>query len=524
MGNGAGNGSLSGCGGQDAMKRWFALLGLGLCLLSSSCALIEDGHHNICYSISTAIHTHKEKERNRRWAECAWCQVQPHSDGGFFSEDYARGFKDGYAEYLYRGGDGEPPVMAPVRYRHVRYQTPQGYQAVQDWFHGYRHGAMVARDSGARQWVTGPTSLGSEPIVVEPHPVPPPLVTTPIVIPQAPPKAEPIPLPMPKPLPREEAPMVIPQVPTKSVPREEPIVIPDVPFKVPIKVPAPMPDVEVIPLPPPRPLPSSKGTNEPGPVKAGFGKAASSTSYVSGVLPKPTARGAFGLPESEGPNGSAARNWTSPPLRVQMSESYGQVKVAVPAPAPMPPSVAAMKVKVEMPPPSLVENVEPAALVSKPGPSLMENVEPAPLLHQVSPSSLAHTEEPPIDPQHVRPAPVPLPPMLQAMKQRKDVKEAEARRIGLSAPVANDPIMPVQYQQPVPENPLLHGLDPTGMPRIPSMTGDPVIIQNGPSKAGNGPVSENPTQVLRWGETIERVLPQSRIRLGTPRFNGQSER
>src|SRR5205807_2557372 len=79
------------------------------------------------------------------------------------SEDYAQGFKDGYAEYLYRGGDGEPPLLPPKRYRHVRYQTPQGYMAAEDWFAGYRHGAAVAHHTGARRWITGPTGWQPEP-------------------------------------------------------------------------------------------------------------------------------------------------------------------------------------------------------------------------------------------------------------------------------------------------------------------------------------------------------------------------
>src|SRR5205814_477965 len=119
----------------------------------------------------------KEMKRNRRWAESAWCEYTSWSGGGtkgvHHSTDYADGFKDGYAEYLYRGGDGEPPLVAPLRYRHTRYQTPQGYQAIEDWFAGYRHGASVARDTGVRRFITGPSGLhgSGEPAVDHPpHP------------------------------------------------------------------------------------------------------------------------------------------------------------------------------------------------------------------------------------------------------------------------------------------------------------------------------------------------------------------
>ena len=63
--------------------------------------------------------------------------------------DHAEGFKDGFAEYLFRGGDGESNLVAPLHYRQIKYQSPEGYAAIQDWFSGYRHGASAARASGA---------------------------------------------------------------------------------------------------------------------------------------------------------------------------------------------------------------------------------------------------------------------------------------------------------------------------------------------------------------------------------------
>src|SRR5207237_1248141 len=71
----------------------------------------------------------------------------------------AVGFKEGFAEFLYQGGDGEPPPLPPQKYRSIRYQTPEGYQAVEAWFAGYRHGAAEARKSGQRELVTGPSAL-----------------------------------------------------------------------------------------------------------------------------------------------------------------------------------------------------------------------------------------------------------------------------------------------------------------------------------------------------------------------------
>ena len=135
---------------------------IALSLLGSGCALVEDGSRNICYSICSTIETHKEKKRNREWAESAWVDVCGSLAPEQRTEDYAEGFKDGYTQYLFRGGDGEPPPVAPSHYRHLRYQTPGGYRAIEDWFAGYRHGTAEARESGARKWITGPSALQAE--------------------------------------------------------------------------------------------------------------------------------------------------------------------------------------------------------------------------------------------------------------------------------------------------------------------------------------------------------------------------
>ena len=143
------------------MRFAFAPILVGLSLLSSGCALLEDGTRNTVLALRTPIAEHREVARNQRWAEDAWngvCSAKP----GPYSVAYAHGFKDGYAEFLFRGGDGEPPLVAPPYYRRLQDQTPEGFAAIQDWFHGYRHGASVARDSGARQWVTGPSALPVE--------------------------------------------------------------------------------------------------------------------------------------------------------------------------------------------------------------------------------------------------------------------------------------------------------------------------------------------------------------------------
>jgi hypothetical protein len=96
--------------------------------------------------------------RCRRLAREAWkklvlCQPNQH-----YSNDYAKGFQDGYAEYLDLGGNCQPPALPPFCYRQSRYETPAGHQAIEEWYEGYNHGALAARESGQRELIVIPLS------------------------------------------------------------------------------------------------------------------------------------------------------------------------------------------------------------------------------------------------------------------------------------------------------------------------------------------------------------------------------
>jgi hypothetical protein len=75
-----------------------------------------------------------------------------------YSQDYAVGFKQGLADYVERGGSGDAPPVPPPHYWKTRFQTPQGYHAMEDWFAGFRHGAAVAREGGYRNFIVIPSS------------------------------------------------------------------------------------------------------------------------------------------------------------------------------------------------------------------------------------------------------------------------------------------------------------------------------------------------------------------------------
>jgi hypothetical protein len=77
------------------------------------------------------------------------------------SPDYALGFRDGFVDYVYAGGNGEPPPVPPRQYWNVMLRSPEGKQLADAWFAGYRHGAQIARDGGYRDLGTIRTSLVS---------------------------------------------------------------------------------------------------------------------------------------------------------------------------------------------------------------------------------------------------------------------------------------------------------------------------------------------------------------------------
>jgi len=155
------------------MRRTIGFVLMAFGLLGSGCSLATDATCLAVFTVKETAQDFSESVRNRKWADSAWEEVKHSAPHRAYSEDYACGFKDGFAHYLYRGGNGEPPPLPPEHYRKVRYQTPQGYKAIEDWFAGFRQGAMAARQSGYRYWITGPSALrGPSPVLTLTPPAP----------------------------------------------------------------------------------------------------------------------------------------------------------------------------------------------------------------------------------------------------------------------------------------------------------------------------------------------------------------
>jgi hypothetical protein len=141
-----------------------------------------------------------------------WEQERRQAPDKPYPHDFARGFVEGYVDYLDAGGSGEPPRAAPFRYRLLKYKNPAGVQAAEEWFAGFRYGASAAEASGLRNLILVPLS---GPITPAAGPRLPPVTLTPGAASETPPgpgTPPPTPPTLPMPTPDEElpAPRVLP--------------------------------------------------------------------------------------------------------------------------------------------------------------------------------------------------------------------------------------------------------------------------------------------------------------------------
>ncbi len=128
------------------------------CAAGAGCQLVVQVSKDAVYEVGQRTNEVLEKRRDRKLAEQAWADYARGCPGNSLSSDFGDGFQCGYADYLFAGGDGEPPLLPPPRYWGVRYETAEGNQAVQDWFAGFRAGARAARASGQRDRILLPLS------------------------------------------------------------------------------------------------------------------------------------------------------------------------------------------------------------------------------------------------------------------------------------------------------------------------------------------------------------------------------
>lgn len=127
-------------------------------LAAGGCSVdvLHYGAKNLVYTPCSRLNGAKECCRSNTLAEESWRAFQKNSPGTQFSKDFASGYVFGFADYVEKGGSGNPPVVPPLRYRKVHYETPEGHQQIADWFAGCRAGAAAGMASGYRQNVILP--------------------------------------------------------------------------------------------------------------------------------------------------------------------------------------------------------------------------------------------------------------------------------------------------------------------------------------------------------------------------------
>lgn len=136
---------------------------LGMGMLMPACSMVKNTADNL---VTAPIHYPFNLDRcmlklhSRRFAEDAWRDIQ-HTGPYHDSPDYAKGFKDGFADYLRMGGTGEPPPVPPRKY--WASVTPLGRESALKWFEGFRHGSNVAKQQGLRHLIVVPVSVSSVP-------------------------------------------------------------------------------------------------------------------------------------------------------------------------------------------------------------------------------------------------------------------------------------------------------------------------------------------------------------------------
>jgi hypothetical protein len=85
------------------------------------------------------------------WADTVWQEARGYcTPENQSSYDYEWGFREGFAEYCFAGGNGEPPGAPPRPYWHAFKRMSPERNKVDQWYSGYRHGAKVARTGGYR--------------------------------------------------------------------------------------------------------------------------------------------------------------------------------------------------------------------------------------------------------------------------------------------------------------------------------------------------------------------------------------
>lgn len=134
-----------------------------LCLLIG--LLVSTGCHSACHKLYQNVRrtVHDEPKcfdycDSLDWYEKLACRYwHKNFRSSEHTDDFRDGFVIGFSDYVYRGGNGDPPAVPPRRYWCPDTGTRR-HQAAEEWFEGFRLGASTAIETGLRERVVVPVS------------------------------------------------------------------------------------------------------------------------------------------------------------------------------------------------------------------------------------------------------------------------------------------------------------------------------------------------------------------------------
>ena len=124
------------------------------CISASGCTICQNAMRTVWHEPAVYSWKHDRRrsvEAYRQWADAALADELGRCPDLFGEPDYVMGFRDGFVDFVYLGGTGEPPPVPPRRFWNVMLRSPEGKVRANLWFDGYRHGVAVARDGGYRE-------------------------------------------------------------------------------------------------------------------------------------------------------------------------------------------------------------------------------------------------------------------------------------------------------------------------------------------------------------------------------------
>jgi hypothetical protein len=138
------------------------LLLLLILLIPAGCSFFYYGAQSTISDPYDAAQECAFRNRIRRIAHETWRTIRK-DDPKSYSTAYAKGFADGFVEFVDGDGTGEPPAVAPIHLRRKLLQSEAGQIEIDDWYAGYRHGVLAARATGLREKYLMPIALPPKP-------------------------------------------------------------------------------------------------------------------------------------------------------------------------------------------------------------------------------------------------------------------------------------------------------------------------------------------------------------------------